>query len=96
MTVAVPPLPEAEVRAAVHAGLWEEAMELLARHDRELRQALDGADVSQLSAGPWRELLEHQTALLGDLSLIRDETARTLARLGRDRRGALAYREVSA
>lgn len=95
MTVAVPTLPEAEIRAALHAEQWEHAFSLLEAHDRALREALDGMEVATLSAGPWRDLLDQQTALLADLTVVRDETARTLARMGRDRRGALAYRHVA-
>lgn len=95
MTAAVPRLPEAEVRAALHAEQWERAFELLDEHDRELRLALDGVDLAGPAAAPWRELLERQNALLGDLTLVRDEIARNLARLGRDRRGALAYRTTA-
>ena len=95
MTVAVPPLPEAEVRAALHAEQWELAFSLLAEHDRALREALDGVDPTTLSSGPWRDLLRQQNALLADLTVVRDETAATLARMGRERRGALAYRNVA-
>ncbi|MBU8976736.1 MULTISPECIES: hypothetical protein [unclassified Lysobacter] len=95
MSVAVPVLPESEVRAAMHAEHWERAFELLAEHDRELRQALESVDLTKTSAAPWRELLERQTALLHDLSVVRDETAAILARMGRERRGALAYRTLA-
>jgi len=91
----VPALPEAEVRAAMHAQQWEVAICLLAEHDRVLREAMESADLSQLSAQPWRELLEQQNALLGDLVVMRDETAAILARMGRERRGALAYRSFA-
>jgi len=91
----VPALPEAEVRAAMHAQQWEVAIGLLAEHDRVLREAMESADLSQLSAQPWRELLEQQNALLGDLVVMRDETAAILARMGRERRGALAYRSFA-
>jgi len=56
---------------------------------------MESADLSQLSAQPWRELLEQQNALLGDLVVMRDETAAILARMGRERRGALAYRSFA-
>lgn len=95
MTAAAPHLPEAELRAALHAEQWERAIELLEEHDRALRIALDGIDLTGPGAAPWRELLERQTSLLGDLTLVRDEIARNLARLGRDRRGALAYRTTA-
>jgi len=89
---AVPALPEAQVRAAMHAQQWELAIALLADHDLALRDALGSADLSQISAEPWRELLAQQNALLADLVVMRDETAAILARMGRERRGALAYR----
>lgn len=92
MTPAIPALPEADVRAAMHAQQWERAFELLAEHDRALHQALASAELSTLSAEPWRELLAQQHALLADLVVMRDETAAILARMGRERRGALAYR----
>jgi len=95
MTPAVPALPEAQVRAAMHAQQWDVAVELLADHDRVLRAALDGIDLSQVSAEPWRELLAQQNVLLGDLVVMRDETAAILARMGRERRGALAYRSFA-
>lgn len=88
----VPALPEAQVRAAMHAQQWEHAIALLAEHDRVLREALGSVDFSQRSAEPWRDLLAQQNALLGDLVVMRDETAAILARMGRERRGALAYR----
>ena len=91
----VPALPEAQVRAAMHAQHWEVAIELLADHDRVLRQALESVDFSQASAEPWRELLAQQQSLLGDLVVMRDETAAILARMGRERRGALAYRSFA-
>jgi len=91
---AAPVLPEAQVRAAMHAQQWEVAIELLAEHDRALRQALGAADLSQPSA-QWRELLAHQNALLEDLVVMRDETAAILSRMGRERRGALAYRSFA-
>jgi len=91
----VPALPEAQVRAAMHAQQWEVAIELLADHDRVLRTALESADVSSASAGPWRELLAQQQSLLGDLVVMRDETAAILARMGRERRGTLAYRSFA-
>jgi len=95
MTPVVPALPEAQVRAAMHAQQWDVAIELLADHDRVLRSALDCVDLSQISAEPWRELLAQQNALLGDLVVMRDETAAILARMGRERRGALAYRSFA-
>jgi hypothetical protein len=95
VTVAVPALPEADVRAALQAEQWDLAFGLLEDHDRALRAALDGVDLATLSAGPWRDLLAQQTALLADLTVVRDETARTLARMGRERRGALAYRSLA-
>lgn len=95
MTATVPALPEAEIRAALHAEQWEHAFGLLADHDRAVREALDGVELAALPAAPWRELLERQCVLLADLTLVRDETARNLARLGRDRRGALAYRTTA-
>ncbi|MDR0182946.1 hypothetical protein [Lysobacter arvi] len=94
-TPSVPALPEAQVRAAMHAQQWELAIELLAEHDRVLRQAFESPDLSTLSAEPWRELLAQQTALLADLVVMRDETAAILSRMGRDRRGALAYRSLA-
>ncbi len=95
MTVAVPPLPEAQVRAALHAEQWDDAFALLAEHERALHEALDDVDLATLSAAPWRELLQQQSALLADLTVVRDETAATLARMGRERRGALAYRTLA-
>lgn len=95
MTAAVPVLPEAEVRAAMHAQRWEHAFDLLAGHDRELRESLESVDLTKTPAAPWRELLERQTALLQDLTVMRDETAAILARMGRERRGALAYRTLA-
>jgi len=91
----VPTLPEAQVRAAMHAQQWEVAIALLADHDRVLREALESVDFSQASAQPWRELLAQQQALLGDLVVMRDETAAILARMGRERRGTLAYRSFA-
>ena len=95
MTPGVPTLPEAQVRAAMHAQQWEHAIELLADHDRALRAALDAVDLSQHAPEPWRGLLAQQNALLGDLIVMRDQTAAILARMGRERRGTLAYRSFA-
>ena len=69
---------------------------LLDAHDREVRDALGGVDLSGVDATPWRELLRCQHELLDELRASRDEAAQALAQLGRDRRGARAYRESTA
>lgn len=88
----IPRLPDTEIRAAIDAGQWQDAAELLAAHDRELRQALADIDPASLPREPWLALLHAQQALLEDMRACRDQAAQALAQLGRDRRGVLAYR----
>ncbi len=89
----IPHLPDTEIRAAIKAGQWQDAADLLAAHDRELRQAMAGLDPKTLPREPWLALLHAQQVLLEEMRASRDEAARALAQLGRDRRGVQAYRQ---
>lgn len=89
----IPRLPDKEIRAAIDAGQWQDAADLLNAHDRELRQVLAGVDPTALPREPWLALLHAQQALLEQMRACRDEAAHALAQLGRDRRGVRAYQK---
>lgn len=90
----IPRLPDTEIRAALKAGQWQEAADLLTTHDLELRQALSGVDPHTLPREPWLALLHAQQSLLDEMRASRDDAARALAQLGRDRRGVQAYKDT--
>lgn len=87
-----PALPVAAIRACIASGDFDGASTLLAVHETELRGAL-GADSSagQNCRDAWLELLAAQRALIDELRDARDEAARALDRMGRDRRAVSAY-----
>lgn len=86
-----PVLPAEAIRRALDAGEWDKATELLAEHEREVRETLADTGPDNDSKASWLALLSAQRALLDQLTSARGETARSLQRLGRDRRGAKAY-----
>ncbi|WP_147674835.1 hypothetical protein [Vulcaniibacterium tengchongense] len=88
---AIPALPAAEVRAALHQMQWERAAALLAANDRALRASLAAAPADP---APWRALLAEHDALMAELLARRDEAADALARLRLGRRRARAYGEA--
>jgi len=87
----IPVLPTEAIRRALDAGEWDMAAELIAGHEREVRETLAGNGPDSDSKASWLALLSAQRALLEQLQGARSETARSLQRLGRDRRGAKAY-----
>lgn len=87
----IPVLPAEAIRRALDAGEWDMATELLAHHEHEVRSILADATPHTDSQASWLALLSAQRELLAQLTSARSETARSLQRLGRDRRGAKAY-----
>lgn len=87
----VPNLPAGEIRAAIDAGDWLRAAELLAVHQRDLAAALATVDRASFVREPWLDLLLAQRALLGELHNERSKVAAALAQLGNDHRGARAW-----
>ncbi len=87
----IPLLPTEAVRRALDAGEWDMAAELLADHEREVRESLADNGPGNESKASWLALLSAQRALLDQLKSARSETAQSLQRLNRDRRGAQAY-----
>lgn len=87
----IPVLPTEAIRRALDAGEWDMATELLADHEHEVRSTLAAAAPDAANKATWLALLSAQRELLARLTSARSETARSLQRLGRDRRGAKAY-----
>ena len=87
----VPGLPAAEIRAAIDAGDWPRATELLGEHQRALTQALAAVDLAANPREPWLDLLVAQRALLLELRIARDQVGASLSRLNQDHRGARAW-----
>lgn len=80
------------IRAAVLAGDYEAAHVLMARHEAELRAALETEPApAEGCRQSWLELLGAQRRLLEELRTARDEAGRELDRIARERRGAAAY-----
>jgi hypothetical protein len=88
----IPPLPTDAVRRALDAGEWDTATDLLGEHEREVRETIAARGVTDDTRASWLALLSAQRALLSQLRDARSETARTLQRFGRERRGVDAYR----
>ena len=87
----IPELPAEAIRRALDAGEWDMAAELLAGHEHEVRATLADTAPHADNKASWLALLSAQRELLAQLTSARSETARSLQRLGRDRRGAKAY-----
>lgn len=87
----IPVLPAEAIRRALDAGEWEMAAELLDGHEHEVRKTLADAGPDADNKTSWLALLSAQRDLLAQLTSARSETAQSLQRLSRDRRGAQAY-----
>ncbi|MGH8084402.1 MAG: hypothetical protein ACREPV_03910 [Lysobacter sp.] len=87
----IPVLPVEAIHRALDAGEWDMAAELLADHEHEVRTTLADTAPHPDNKASWLALLAAQRELLAQLTSARSETAQSLQRLGRDRRGAQAY-----
>ncbi len=94
--MSVPVLPVADLRAAIEAGDFSAADHLIAAHHRALVAALATTDLSAGAHPAWDDLLHTQRAMLAELRSARDDSAREMARLGNDHRGARAYLQHGA
>ncbi|WP_133477295.1 hypothetical protein [Cognatilysobacter segetis] len=92
MTVEVPALPVAAIRTCIAAGDFDGANALLATHEAQLRASFDtGSEAEKGCRQAWLELLAAQRGLIEELRNARDDAARALDRMGRDRRAVNAY-----
>lgn len=92
MSSAVPGLPVAAIRACIAASDFDGANALLAEHETQLRAAFEnGSDAEKSCRQAWLDLLAAQRSLIEELRNARDEAARALDRMGRDRRAVNAY-----
>ena len=88
----VPALPVAEIRACIAAGDFDGATALLGAHESQLREAFEtGSEAEKSCRQAWLELLTAQRGLIEELRNARDDAARALDRMGRDRRAMSAY-----
>ena len=88
----IPALPTEALRDAIAADEWELAAQLLAQHEHAMRSALaQNPPRSDDAQQPWLALLSAQRAMLEELRVARDETARQLQQLQQDKRGVKAY-----
>lgn len=87
---AIPALPAEAIQRALDAGEWDMAADLLTQHEHAVRAALSAGDPGD-AREPWLALLAAQRTLLEQLQAARGETAQSLQRLNRERRGAQAY-----
>ncbi len=90
-TAGVPALPAAAIGQAIGVEDFDQAAELLARHQHQLVVALAGADLNTADRAPWLQLLAEHRGLMGQLRAARDTAAMELARLDAGRRGANAW-----
>ncbi|TZF87309.1 hypothetical protein [Cognatilysobacter lacus] len=92
MTADASILPVAAIRACIAANDFEGASALLEAHDAWLRGAFEGGSApEQGRREAWLELLAAQRGMIEELRVARDEAARALDRMGRDRRAMSAY-----
>jgi hypothetical protein len=92
MSSATLALPVAEIRACIAANDFDGANALLAQHEARLRGTFEnGSDAEKGCRDSWLELLAAQRGLIEELRNARDEAARALERMGRDRRAVSAY-----
>ena len=88
----MPALPVAQIRACIAASDFDGATALLAEHETHLRAAFEtGSDAEKGCRQAWLDLLAAQRGLIEELRGARDEAARALDRMGRDRRAVNAY-----
>ena len=87
-------LPAPAIRACIAAGDFEGASALLAEHESQLRATFENGSAAEKGRrDAWLELLSAQRNLIEELRGARDEAARALDRMGRDRRAMSAYRQ---
>ena len=92
MSIETPALPVAAIRACIAANDFDGANALLAEHEAQLRGAFENGSAAEKGCrDSWLELLAAQRALIEELRNARDEAARALDRMGRDRRAVNAY-----
>jgi len=92
MSTDVPGLPVAAIRSCIASGDFDGANALLADHETALRARFTDGSAAELGCREsWLELLAAQRGLIDELRNARDEAARTLDRMGRDRRAVSAY-----
>lgn len=85
-------LPVDAIREAIRDGDWEAAHALIATHETQLREAFaDGSAAEKNCREAWMDLLAAQRGLIDELRAARDDAARALERMGRDRRAVSAY-----
>lgn len=85
-------LPVDAIRQTIRDGDWDAAHAVLAEHEAALRSAFEGGSAAETACrASWLELLAAQRGLVEELRGARDEAARQLDRLARDRRGVSAY-----
>lgn len=90
---AVPALPAEAVRMALDAGEWDLAAELLGNHEIAVREALAANAPDARTRDAWVALLAAQRSFLSQLQSARSETAESLRKLDRGRRGVRAYQD---
>jgi hypothetical protein len=85
-------LPVAAIRACIEANDFDGANALLAQHETQLRDTFQNGSAAEKGCrDSWLELLAAQRGLIEELRNARDEAARALERMGRDRRAVSAY-----
>lgn len=94
--MSVPRLPADEVRAAIADGDFHTAAELIDIHHGELAAALAVRDTAGDPPSQWVALLLAHRGLLEELRSARDASARAIAELGNQHRGARAYLQHDA
>lgn len=87
----VPALPAAAIGHAIGVEDFDQAAELLARHQHQLILALAKVDLKTAERAPWLALLADHRGLMEQLRAARDTAAMELARLDAGRRGANAW-----
>ncbi len=91
--VMIPPiLPSAAIREALESGALETAVDLISRHERDVRSALSTTTDTIHDFPGWQTLLKEQRELLEQLQGARSEASDALQRLHGNRRGVEAYR----
>ena len=92
MSTSVPALPVAAIRACIADGDFDGANALLSDHEAQLRETFDSGSAAERGCREsWLELLAAQRGLIEELRNARDEAAKALDRMGRDRRAVNAY-----
>lgn len=85
-------LPVDAIRDAIRDGDFDAAHALIEAHEARLRDALEGGTAAEKGCREaWMDLLAAQRGLIEELRTARDDAARALERMGRDRRAVSAY-----